>query len=1632
MIGAIDNIIEMKCPGCQHTILEEKAKFCSNCGNKLQTQAAVAQDSAATDNTTENYDNFTKRLSDDTHQKKKRKKRKKRKKKVEDRSTDPSPSDLSLVPTDDNKDTKLTPTTFSSLDDHSTETTISGSSVDPPTNPENKALKPQKPIGTTTIAPDNRLTIHFHAVLSKDFKFIPDEDHLYIRAGKCLGTFEENLAELRVIKDLGDHGFLVGGTLTVPKSEVCSGSIPYKYFVFTNKKQKYEYEHIYKLDSQPPNRWLVVKAQLLSEDGDWYQYDDIIYARPSKNMLKRLKNAFWPENRNKLLQSREIAGKIMLEMIFDLKTRSDEDLRHFHSQLQQFFHVFEEREKAHFGQHSLGYGPDHVKNMLKEIMLNNAVPQLQKDVRKDPLKSAVVMVYVHKEFGITLKNEERCQLCHLLCLPNSNKEDFVQYWTTFSQEICFLKRLPDLLLSLINAVKTEEKPDWFLVLPLFHLLKGWTKPFENTLSGNLTLQSWTGLDGVVGCKNLSSQERKAIQHILWKNSHLLEVDPLLVRSFLYLMSLDEMLECINFVKPELLLLLQLYVDKIPQVINSTHFWAMITYITHNLIEEKFSLFSEDYGRDCMKTVITLLNQICSAVTPTPYGPNLSDIVIACMKLVASISDFVFSSDSQETDENKNLEHMRDLVLTALNITREWISRSFRDSLMNRGYSFYRQVSGSKEIKMWDEIISIQFKDGHCTTAWRKSLLQDFEGKYKKEPPLDQIEHYCVSLKESCSFPYLASVIEKCAVEAVTLMCQNKTEGKLFERMTINMKLITTVIENSWPSQDEETEVILEHLLSWTAAKHIFQRYVSKEGMERDISSDANAKIVAAISLFSDVIRSFLNGHIKIGLLKMILKYESTFLQLIKIDCFIEDKLYRDTEKMKRLLQQRQCEVAAIYREKDLVDTLVHRIHQLQEFMKVDAAAMEKRHQINLEEMHLNEFIEVHLFDQFHELHLAAASAEIIMTVKNTLHLQGDFSVLLYLLQVNEEKEGVRIDQIDNDLIQAKKDLVDITETRKDCLRELGLRGNFVRWVKEALEDINELKVFVDLASISAGENDMDVDRVACFHDAVLGYSPLLYELERDADFDKFNTVVKKLWRALENDCHLPKKLRDSARHLEWLKTVKDSHGSVELSSLSLASSINQKGIYIISAQHGKKLCLDKALELRIPEEHDAGQHTRNYSLEELRELQNKLMLMSGKGDQGQHEVDYFTEVFDNVQRLSEAFIALYTADILTSCISTYMSSPKESLPTHDEVLLCTPTTPYEQVELFLRRCFSCGYRGYKIYSLLYADVLTYDFKVHMVPQAPLARVQEYLHEHYVVSEDQCSAAAAFKDRLCVGIVSSTRSGVGKSLYIKRLYQKLKHSTKKTTAMKCIRLIEPTVDEDAVFQSLLNNTETKALTVFHLDVTASVQHGLHEFLFKLLFLRYLMNSEGKVWKCNEKQLYVVEILERPKTTGRKAEKLSLIDVLPKIFCRPPKEILAIHMRFRCGIPVIIMGETGCGKTRLIKFLSNTTDAISSIKEVLCDKTVQGEGLASGSGLQIVAACNPYRKHTDEMIERLESAGLGYRVRAEKTNEKLAVNFPEERLIIWPKFTMKRSTMAVYQSLSLPKLGKSSLATPSSQR
>lgn len=56
--------------------------------------------------------------------------------------------------------------------------------------------------------------------------------------------------------------------------------------------------------------------------------------------------------------------------------------------------------------------------------------------------------------------------------------------------------------------------------------------------------------------------------------------------------------------------------------------------------------------------------------------------------------------------------------------------------------------------------------------------------------------------------------------------------------------------------------------------------------------------------------------------------------------------------------------------------------------------------------------------------------------------------------------------------------------------------------------------------------------------------------------------------------------------------------------------------------------METALKLYVPEECGEEQEVRCYSLDDVRELQNKLMLMSGKAEHN-NEVEYFTEVKTN-------------------------------------------------------------------------------------------------------------------------------------------------------------------------------------------------------------------------------------------------------------------------------------------------------------------------------------------------------------------------------------------------------------------
>lgn len=140
--------------------------------------------------------------------------------------------------------------------------------------------------------------------------------------------------------------------------------------------------------------------------------------------------------------------------------------------------------------------------------------------------------------------------------------------------------------------------------------------------------------------------------------------------------------------------------------------------------------------------------------------------------------------------------------------------------------------------------------------------------------------------------------------------QNKNEAQIFERIKINWKfvgLISAIIEKSWPSETPHHDdgMVLRHLLSWTAAKHIFQLYGKKEGVTSfymgcrlqvgdvvisgseqnelaKLSQEAKKTMDAAISALVAISDDLADGNIKIALLNVILEKKEAYLDLLKI------------------------------------------------------------------------------------------------------------------------------------------------------------------------------------------------------------------------------------------------------------------------------------------------------------------------------------------------------------------------------------------------------------------------------------------------------------------------------------------------------------------------------------------------------------------------------------------------------------------------------------------------------------------------------------------------------------------------------------------------------------------------------
>jgi hypothetical protein len=184
-------------------------------------------------------------------------------------------------------------------------------------------------------------------------------------------------------------------------------------------------------------------------------------------------------------------------------------------------------------------------------------------------------------------------------------------------------------------------------------------------------------------------------------------------------------------------------------------------------------------------------------------------------------------------------------------------------------------------------------------------------------------------------------------------------------------------------------------------------------------------------------------------------------------------------------------------------------------------------------------------------------------------LTKKFTEISDLLKINssEFKEWT-IERMDANMKKIIEVLDKVNDEEKlNCLRAFTQSLNLVEWLRKEAKSLSELKVLVDMASMtSVGANEQVLDKTIfakTLKEAGSAFASLIYELKTDHGFYQFIELCEKVFSHLQTDKQIAKKLLEVKDKVPMLEEIKKRRGQVESSALNDVKLLNDFGVYKI-------------------------------------------------------------------------------------------------------------------------------------------------------------------------------------------------------------------------------------------------------------------------------------------------------------------------------------------------------------------------------------------------------------------------------------------------------------------------------------
>eukprot|EP00731_Ephydatia_muelleri_P024237 Em0016g508a len=847
-----------------------------------------------------------------------------------------------------------------------------------------------------------------------------------------------------------------------------------------------------------------------------------------------------------------------------------------------------------------------------------------------------------------------CIVCKLLEMKQLHLRDIpVPYAAIMLQMLCLRPDLEnkkcldyDFVRSVIPYHYVKEVTNAISELVL-HFLNDCTKPF-GTLDLPITELMFTDPYLKLGAfySKIAAKNGFFMRHFE-KLKTLLCIDPIMQCGFTYVCPLSDRSHLIHYLSPYLCI--GIMVKRLKETKELTY-WStdlVLQHIKEITLALKSSVHVSNFSPlHMLEATVHLLYALPRTMTYERHDH--------CLNLHKAIVILIFTATLQLSADTQQA-CINDAVTKVHLYFSDWICFTKRDIFGGERYVIER--SAVAELKIWVSLFGAECPV-ECTHYWHGVIKNIVESRVNKLNPENRINLLCAIVSHDNTPDSLVNIFTEAAIAALDMLSEKgwlNTEKSL-EKMCSEAskknaqrigRVLTSLVKKSryHLTVDRLIIVVIVGWKDFAELKKELQNDISKISIGSLCSCNKEGSIVfhclKSASPLHDMLGKF-----------FVLNQNDLFIQLweekmaecgtISIPIVAQQvwpKAYSHAQQLMEALHGRTLKLADVDRYLSKYKTRVE-LGQILENLNNQLS-------ICMSNSNDGKWIAnvVETIVQYWSLKEHEKAAKTFLLVKEQLKLTGNFKQVEALAaQVSSSMKDQTLQVVDESLVGVGQFLQSFMtgkhREKLSCLETFITCQDVVQWLREVTKDVVDLQSFVNVSlTTSAGEGDLANDKLSALSIVGTGYRSLIYELKLDASFETLSKSCTTIWKALDENPNLPKLLMDCNSELEWYKSVKATQGRVEVTSFELMRNILQYGRFTIESHQG---CNDIHDVVHVDLD-DKKLAKKNFTLDELRDLESKLVLITGSKTEQRTQVDLFLDTLHSICHIADILLSLQQA-----------------------------------------------------------------------------------------------------------------------------------------------------------------------------------------------------------------------------------------------------------------------------------------------------------------------------------------------------------------------------------------------------